>query len=43
MKNFYNEKIEDIYKEFSSGINGLSEEEAQKRLIQNGISQLKQP
>ena len=34
MKNFYNEKIEDIYKELSSGINGLSDEEAQKRLIQ---------
>ena len=42
MKNFYNEKIEDIYKEFSSGINGLSDEEAQKRLIQNGKNKLKE-
>lgn len=42
MKNFYNEKIEDIYKEFSSGINGLSEDEAQKRLIQNGKNKLKE-
>lgn len=39
-KNFYNKKIDELYKEFSSGIDGLSEEEASKRLEKYGENKL---
>ena len=39
-KNFYNKKIDELYKEFSSSINGLSEEEANKRLEKYGENKL---
>ena len=39
-KDFYNKKIDELYKEFSSSINGLSEEEANKRLEKYGENKL---
>ena len=39
-KNFYNKKIDELYKEFSSSIDGLSEEEASKRLEKYGENKL---
>ena len=39
-KNFYNKKIDELYKEFGSGIDGLSEEEASKRLEKYGENKL---
>ena len=39
-KNFYNKKIDELYKEFSSCIDGLSEEEASKRLEKYGENKL---
>ena len=34
--NYYNETVDELYKKYNTNINGLSEEEAQKRLEQNG-------
>ena len=39
-KDFYNKKIDELYKEFSSSIDGLSEEEASKRLEKYGENKL---
>ena len=39
-KNIYNETIEDLYKRFKTDKDGLSEEEAKKRLEQNGENKL---
>ena len=36
--NFYHKKIEEIYKSLRTNENGLSEEEAQKRLKQYGYN-----
>ncbi len=33
--NIYNETIEDLYKRFNTSKNGLTEEEANKRLMEN--------
>ena len=38
--NYYNETVDELYKKYNTNINGLSEEEAQKRLEQNGENKL---
>lgn len=40
--NIYNETIEDLYKRFNTSKNGLTEEEANKRLMENGENKLKE-
>ena len=40
MKEVYNKKVEDIYKELETSENGLSEEEVQKRLERDGQNKL---
>lgn len=42
MKNYYNLKIEDIYKKLNTNEDGLTEEEAKKRLEENGENKLKE-
>lgn len=42
MKNYYNLKIEDIYKELNTNELGLTEEEAKKRLEEYGENKLKE-
>ena len=38
--NYHNKKVEDIYKEFNSSLNGLSQKEANALLIKNGKNEL---
>ena len=38
--NFYNKKVEQLYKELNTSINGLTEEEASKRLEKYGENKL---
>ena len=40
MKEVYNETVEEIYKRLDTNINGLTEEEAQKRLAKDGENKL---
>ena len=42
MKEVYKEKIEDIYKRLDTSIEGLTSEEANKRLIRDGENKLKE-
>lgn len=41
-KEIYNESIEEIYKKFETNINGLSEDEAKKRLEEKGENKLEE-
>ena len=41
-KEFYKQKVDDLYKEFQTSINGISEEEAKKRLEKYGQNKLKE-
>lgn len=41
-KEGYNEKVEQIYKRLKTNIHGLTEEESQLRLVQNGENKLKE-
>lgn len=41
-KDFYNKTVDELYKEFSTDINGLSEEEANNRLLKYGENKLKE-
>ncbi len=42
MKTFYNKSIQDTYKELKTSHNGLSTQEAEKRLAENGENKLKE-
>ena len=39
-KEFYNKSVDEVYKEFSTSLNGLTEKEAQLRLSKNGQNKL---
>lgn len=39
-KEFYNKTVDEVYKEFSTSLNGLTEKEAQLRLSKNGQNKL---
>ena len=39
-KNYYNKKVSDLYNEYQTSINGLSDEEANKRLERDGENKL---
>ena len=41
-KNNYNKTIEELYKELNTSIDGLSEEESEKRLQEYGENKLKE-
>ena len=38
--NYYNKKVEELYKELNTNISGLTEEEASKRLEEYGENKL---
>ncbi len=41
-KNFYNQDLEELFKQFNTSMSGLTEEEANKRLKENGLNKLKE-
>ena len=40
--NFYNQSVEELYQQFDTNINGLSNEEVEKRLLRDGENRLKE-